>query len=286
MGEIIKALKDTPIPTILVVAGIVFLLLAVAGQIAGKVNVPRDRQRLSMLIGVILIVLGAIIYMIPQPVLVPIPAKTDIRDVAIKWPLVKKDTFSDTPSHWGVGALDNGPIKGSRRIIDGRYRWEIKSSAAYHDIWSVDLDPVNDFYLAVDARLVSGDPKKISYGLMFRNQSRDQGGNILSIFYNFLITDIQKYIFSFSDGKQMNSIIEWLSSSAIHPGEYNRLEVVANGSIFYFYINGQALGYAEDNRSQIGLVGLSIETYSDLDAVLDFDNFELRRKPLVEPISK
>jgi hypothetical protein len=43
MEGVIKALKDTPIPTILVIAGIVFLLLAIAGQLAGRIAVAPER---------------------------------------------------------------------------------------------------------------------------------------------------------------------------------------------------------------------------------------------------
>jgi hypothetical protein len=45
MGGFLEALKDTPIPTILVVAGIAFLLLSVAGQLTGRIVVPPERQR-------------------------------------------------------------------------------------------------------------------------------------------------------------------------------------------------------------------------------------------------
>jgi hypothetical protein len=51
MESIIGALKDTPIPTILVVAGIVFLVLAVAGQLAGRIVVVPERQRWAALTG-------------------------------------------------------------------------------------------------------------------------------------------------------------------------------------------------------------------------------------------
>jgi hypothetical protein len=40
MDTLVTALKETPIPTILVVAGIVFLLLSITGQLAGRVTVP------------------------------------------------------------------------------------------------------------------------------------------------------------------------------------------------------------------------------------------------------
>ena len=44
------ALKGTPIPTILAIAGIVFLLLSIAGQLAGRIAVPPKRQRQAAII--------------------------------------------------------------------------------------------------------------------------------------------------------------------------------------------------------------------------------------------
>jgi hypothetical protein len=49
--DIFEALQNTPIPTILVVAGIAFLLLSVAGQLAGRIAVPPERQRHATIIG-------------------------------------------------------------------------------------------------------------------------------------------------------------------------------------------------------------------------------------------
>lgn len=61
----VVALKDTPIPTILVVAGIAFLLLSIAGHLAGKIVVPPERQRWAGAIGAVLTILGIALYVIP-----------------------------------------------------------------------------------------------------------------------------------------------------------------------------------------------------------------------------
>jgi hypothetical protein len=66
MDSVIAALKDTPIPTILVVAGIAFLLLAVAGQIAGRIVVAPERQRWSAIIGGGLLAIGVALSIHPE----------------------------------------------------------------------------------------------------------------------------------------------------------------------------------------------------------------------------
>ena len=65
MDTIMTALKDTPIPTILVVAGIVFLLLSIAGQLAGRIAVPPERQRQAAIVGCLLVVVGIALHVTP-----------------------------------------------------------------------------------------------------------------------------------------------------------------------------------------------------------------------------
>jgi hypothetical protein len=66
MTSVWTALKETPIPTILVVAGIVFLLLSVAGQLAGRIAVAPERQRWAAAIGGGLFVIGVALHVVPQ----------------------------------------------------------------------------------------------------------------------------------------------------------------------------------------------------------------------------
>jgi hypothetical protein len=65
MDSMIAALKDTPVPTILVVAGIAFLLLSIAGQLAGRIAVPPERQRQAAIIGGLLVVVGIALHVAP-----------------------------------------------------------------------------------------------------------------------------------------------------------------------------------------------------------------------------
>ena len=65
MNEVLGAIKDTPLPTILVLAGIVFLLLSVAGSLAGNITVQPGQQRTAGLVGTVLIALGLALYFVP-----------------------------------------------------------------------------------------------------------------------------------------------------------------------------------------------------------------------------
>jgi uncharacterized protein YjeT (DUF2065 family) len=66
MKDILIVLKDTPLPTILVVEGIVFLLLSIAKQLAGNnVSMPPERQRWAAVIGSILLAIGLVLTVVP-----------------------------------------------------------------------------------------------------------------------------------------------------------------------------------------------------------------------------
>ena len=88
MIQIITALKDTPVPTILIVGGLLFLLLAIASRFAGQIEVPPTRQMWAGLIGVLLLLTGLVLYIVPQatasstptipPTATPTPSPTSL----------------------------------------------------------------------------------------------------------------------------------------------------------------------------------------------------------------
>ena len=58
MTEIIQTLAGTPIPTILVIAGILFLLMSVAEKISGHLTIPETRKKQALVLGLALLVVG------------------------------------------------------------------------------------------------------------------------------------------------------------------------------------------------------------------------------------
>ncbi len=65
MLELLSQLSKTPVPNVLVIAGIVFLLLAVAGKVGANLSVPPNRQKTAALVGTILLVSGIAMFMVP-----------------------------------------------------------------------------------------------------------------------------------------------------------------------------------------------------------------------------
>lgn len=81
------SLTNTPVPGILVVGGLIFLLLAIGGQITGSVNIPSQGRTTSGFIGFLCLIIGVSLYLLPlfvppkslssqatsQPIIAPSP---------------------------------------------------------------------------------------------------------------------------------------------------------------------------------------------------------------------
>lgn len=63
--DIAKLLSDTPLPTILVLSGLFFMLLALADSLIEKISIPERRRSLSLTVGVFLTTVGAILWTLP-----------------------------------------------------------------------------------------------------------------------------------------------------------------------------------------------------------------------------
>lgn len=63
--ETLSVLKDTPIPTLLVIGGIVLLILSIASKVGGKIEISSSRQNISIALGIILLLIGVALYLIP-----------------------------------------------------------------------------------------------------------------------------------------------------------------------------------------------------------------------------
>ena len=145
MNELLSTLSHTPLPTILVVAGIMFWILAIAGSVAGKITVEPGKQKTAGLVGTAFIVLGLILIFAPGPANrseptatakttqtpEPPPAQTTgpptVEKKAELSPPTKSDPTSARPSPGvdctGTGTPDEVVICGSAKLKD--LDWEL-----------------------------------------------------------------------------------------------------------------------------------------------------------------
>jgi len=68
VNDLLNTLSHTPLPTILIVAGIVFWVLAIAGSLAGKITVEPGKQKTAGFVGTAFIILGLILFFAPGPI--------------------------------------------------------------------------------------------------------------------------------------------------------------------------------------------------------------------------
>jgi hypothetical protein len=191
---------------------------------------------------------------------------------ARQWPVIISDIFDANLHGWPSGQ-DSDPALASVSwsMADGKYHWQAEAVDSF--VWwgTPDMNSVSNFYLAVDARQVSG-PDDGEYGIVFR-----QGGD--SDYYVFEINNQGQFAVYLHQSDTWEAMVSWNVSPAIHPGATNRLETLAQGSQFLFYINNQLVMILDDTRLENGNAGLLIGLTNPKDkGTWEFDNFELRSK--------
>jgi hypothetical protein len=66
MQDIVQKIFETPIPTILVIGGLLFLVLSVADKVSSHVVVPEKRKKKALVLGLLLLGVGLVFYAEPQ----------------------------------------------------------------------------------------------------------------------------------------------------------------------------------------------------------------------------
>ena len=178
------------------------------------------------------------------------------------------DSFNTNVNDWDAGEYTSGASTGSRLAAGGKYLWQVEAHKSAMWWSNPTSNSASDLYLTVEARRVRG-PEDGAYGVVFRQAGND--------FYAFEMSDLQHFSFSLYYQGQWTTLIDWTKTSAIRPGEVNRMTVLGEGSHFSFYINDQYVGDAEDDQLSSGEVGLTLTLYNAGDeAVYEFDRFEVR----------
>ncbi|MBI1983136.1 MAG: hypothetical protein HYS61_02945 [Acidobacteria bacterium] len=290
-----------------------FLLLGVSGGLAGKIEVPAQRQNIAAILGGVLLAVGLVLYFVPahetgskpsaSTLSAPPPGsaatapkqppsaapdmggaarqapgkeKKELIDEARSWPLVVRDSLESNNTGWSLGDYQysekDSQQKGTRSLSDGAYRWSaqfIKRGLIYeHPL----IDPVSDFYLSVEARMNSVPNEGAAYGLTFRRS----GPNL----YYFVVANTGDFLLARDMDGATKVLLPWTRAKSIKPQAVNRIVIIAVGEQFSFYINDQPVALFSDASMRSGNVGLTIEGHIDgARATVDFDNFELRRKP-------
>lgn len=193
-----------------------------------------------------------------------------------EWPLVQEETFSDFPEGWMKGNYSDD-VKGWRyecSVTNGKYRFDFESLDSRYRWVGMPYTAELDFYAAIDIRIVEFEPASISSsaGLIF--------GRGEKIMYNFSISENKKFSLDKIVDKDPEFLTNWtVIPFDIDPYESNRLSVIVEDQKIKLYINSKLVGTHKDIEFTGGKFGLVINHYTETSMVVDFDNFELRRRP-------
>ena len=200
------------------------------------------------------------------------PDADPLARVRANWNVVLNDSFDTNDNNWDTGDFNEPDnAAGTLQIAGGRYHWETRATRDYATVASKSQSPDGDFYVSVDAHQLEGSAV-CSYGLLLRDS--DAG------VYQFGLADHDQQfsVFAWNEAKgAARVLIGPAASEAIHPGEVNQLAVIAEGTHYQFFINGQPVGEMTDDEWTAGHVTLFTQLCQTGDAaVIEFDNVELR----------
>lgn len=274
--SIIRELQKTSIPNLLVIAGIVFLLLSFVGELGAIIKLPKDKQKPVGIIGVVLLVFGIGMYLIPSapttansPEIIASKLLTESQD----WETVANTEFNtDT---WAKDFNEEN-WKGNARITDsGTYLVTMNYAGEYSSegywIFPI-LEEVSDFYLSVSGKYIAGGDDN-TYGLLFRLNGAGRPGYLFRLYEKKQMYDVQ------FAGDEFVPLKQETLSPIIGQGKFNKIAVIAKGSDFYFFINDKFVEHIYDNQRAKGSVGIRIAVDKGTEHIFEFDNFVLRTPP-------
>lgn len=198
---------------------------------------------------------------------------------AKSWPWVTGSDFDissrfTNPAAFYQGSVERPLVQGSLWRFFTVFRWRLKSLAE------------------VIFRAPGGGTSQASGAVIYATADIEISGNnqaygalVLRVgesgFYSYCATRnrYSLWLIPLPSGT-WRPVKDWTASTAIRSKGFNRLSVIAQGDTFRLFINDQYLAEVRDSTLGSGEVGLAVG-FSDAgqSAVVDFDNFELRRRP-------
>jgi len=189
-----------------------------------------------------------------------------------EWPIIAEETFTTEPLNW---IISNYPTerfpRSDLRLVDGKYRWDIEySKKDYHSIFCP-IGSVINFNVAVDMKLIEH-TSDMSFGIIFSSTGND--------YYLFDISASRYFGLTRKHDGIEQMIIDWTPITvAFEPKEWNRMSVVVDDQLIRLYLNSELLSERRDTGFTGGKVGIGLKMYERGETVVDFDNFQFRRKP-------
>jgi hypothetical protein len=183
-----------------------------------------------------------------------------------------RETFSNSGTTWPVGNYPEGAIRRFElSITDGGHRWDLDFGKDLSKSINAPVGFVTDFFAAIDVTVRQHSVDPLDIGLTFGNA---EGSGFRMLLKSPGLVGVSRTV-----GSTVNEIVvPWAPVDA--PIERrNRIGVLADAGQMSFFVNDHLVGKYLDARYRGGTLGLSVGAYTAGTAAIEFDNFELRRKP-------
>ena len=187
------------------------------------------------------------------------------------WKTLLCESFSNDNGNFYTGSDSDELIKGSAKIINGKYVWDIsgKATSGYRGgvVQWTDFGNASDFVLSIDGKIDSV-YKECGWGVAFRGKGNS--------FYLFQLQHNGYYSFDLLNNGDWTSLISWHANNAIKWDENNNVTIVAEGSNFEFYVNGTLVNSYESDYLNGTTLYLVVTAAEGASANIEFDNLLLR----------
>lgn len=203
------------------------------------------------------------------------------------------ESFDNSNGGWNTGDENNDFFAGSSSNSNGIYEIGINEPKkdGYYFVNYL-AKPLSDFDAYIEARRINGLLNTACYGLAFRISQNEDTNK----FYSFVVCDNQEIrINYYSDETGWVELKKWSAVSEIypsdwnppaflksylivHPGEWNAIEVQAQGNSFKFFINNKMIAEITDSRVKEGFVAPLVTVNTKSSSTIWFDNFGVREK--------
>lgn len=183
------------------------------------------------------------------------------------------DTFDNNKNDWNLEEKEGERVKFKESIKNGKLYFEMTAIQSVILDDTVRSQPIVNLDMSVDGYQESGSPEG-DYALVFRKLDKEN-------YYIFGVNqNYQEYFFSVRKDGEWTDLIKFKKSTIVKVDGVNKLRVVASGSKFTFYINGQQIDtYTDSTISEGGQVGVACELYNVDDVgTFSFDNFSIQAK--------
>ncbi|MCP5093969.1 MAG: hypothetical protein GY943_00290 [Chloroflexi bacterium] len=179
--------------------------------------------------------------------------------------LLLTEEFSDVNAWEQYVDEDNGVVF---QVINGMY--QVKTEDGGY-IWGLNEQNHTDVIMEVTSTQISSYENN-AYGIMCRADPSNNGDG-----YYFLISGDGFYSIAMGAGEDVNSLVDWKSSSAIEKGtSSNTLRAVCLGSSLYFYVNDRLVAETEDTTYSSGYAGFVGTALDGGDIEVNFDSLTIK----------